>query len=82
MISVCGGGGLSAGILKGLQKHYNNSLRRRVKMFIGETEGCNCLDYALENKKAIPLEKMTSCAKSLASMVVTLPLFNAIMKIN
>ena len=68
IVTVCGGGGLLAGILRGVR---DVGWSQDVEIVACETEGANSLCAAIEAKDLVTLPAITSIATSLGSKTVS-----------
>ncbi len=87
LVTVCGGGGLSLGILEGIEREYlgnsgantkssSGSAPPIPKVLIGETHGANCLAASFKQKEHIQLPTISSIAKSLGALQVSKTLYD------
>lgn len=68
IVTVCGGGGLLAGILRGVR---DAGWSQDVEIVACETEGAKSLSAAIEAKTLVTLPAITSIATSLGSKIVS-----------
>lgn len=72
VVAACGGGGLSMGILKGLERCFATSTSSKGKncpiLFVAETHGADCFHQSCAAERPVHLEAITSIAKSLGSL--------------
>lgn len=67
IVTVCGGGGLAMGIMRGLERNFPDPETRPI-VFVAETEGADCFHQSCTQKKPVVLPAITSIAKSLGSL--------------
>ncbi|KAK9452182.1 tryptophan synthase beta subunit-like PLP-dependent enzyme [Limtongia smithiae] len=70
IVCAVGGGGLYAGIIEGLQRHFDNSGTPGPAVIASETVGASKLYQSLQHRKRVVLPKISTIASSLGADAV------------